>query len=162
MPRGTSLQRTATRSNALQHTATHQDNMHTLKDLKQCRGVGHHNTLQHTATHCNTHCNTLQHTRRHRNKLKDIATDYTTLQHTTTHHTNEHTIKASTQRRGVITETRYNTLQHAAIHCNTLQHTATHYNTLQHTASHQDNGRMLKAPTQRQGVVERKCLQHQP
>jgi len=32
--------------------------------------------------------------------------------------------------------TRYNTLQHTALHCNTLQHTAARCNTLQYTATH--------------------------
>jgi len=39
------------------------------------------------------------------------------------------------------TDTRCNTLQHAATHCNTLQHAITHCNTLQHTVTHRLNMR---------------------
>jgi len=122
------LQRSATRWETLQRTATHYTgsrvsidchldiNIWVMRSTLQST-VGHCNTLQHIATHwlqhtAATHCSTLQHTATHCNTLLYPATHCNALQHTATH---------------------CNTLQHTATHCNTLQRTAMPCNTLQHT-----------------------------
>ena len=72
------LQHTATKCNALQHTATHflHATQHSVAQAATCHVHFTCSILQQSATHCNkvqrtaTHCNTLQHTATHCNTLQ--------------------------------------------------------------------------------------------
>jgi len=121
-----------THYNILQHTATHCTTLQRTATRSQATSFS---ARKHTATHCNTlqrHlmvpivrfvardawpgqttlCNTLQH----------FAIYRSTLQHTVTN-----TLQS--------TATLCNTLQHSAALCDILQYSATHCNTLHHASS---------------------------
>ena len=87
-------------------------------------------TLQHTASHCNT----LQQTATHGNTLQYAATYRThcnipnPLQRTATP-------QCQNNRRSLVYNDVFSSLNSSATRCNTLQHTATHWNMLHHTAT---------------------------